>query len=1039
METHSLLAILELPGRARSAAFAPNGHLSVVSLTRKDDDPFGGRMAVVSYLQGKLRVVYVASDAKEEITSLLFSPDGSKVYAASLDNAIYVYDALNNFTLLATLSTHSEGVVSLDISSNGKYLVSEGEKNEFLLWDLSTNSAITRPSDVFEILADIGHQWTVRQNLFGLSSLGVFDAKLKEKSQLLSLTMSHDHSLLATGDCFGGLHLFSNPATSLNAPKKNYSGVHGKGGISRVAFSADDQFLLTIGRSDRCLLQWKLLRTSQAFADSIPAVEAGAPQGEDFPLPSRGPDEDQTFENSFVIKNVDFRLPEGDNTVIGDYIASLSGLYGMGKGSNASPVLCGQGELLLPQANACMLLEGDGKKMRVWNTASVVLPASDEVKAARGAITALAATVDGRYALLGYASGVLEMYSAPAGTPLSLPSSVNGKAARVSAVSFSRDGHLAAALYDDFAHSLTLLYSLSGRWESNDCQVLQQQAAVSLAGLSLLAFLSPRPTSAMQGPTLCTAGKGRIVFWTLSPTTLLLRAETGIYSDAQVDVLPVITAVVGGRGIACEGEAITGDENGHVFLWRGKLRSKLLERHDTAITAMTAYGYGLGVSSAGTTAGLASSPSTTGLTLSTHVDSAVAVAPAGFVAASLTQISVWASSTNIHLLHVVPLYALMNSPGYNSLVKVVTGITSDHACRQLLVTVNGGSMLLSVAPDSGAVRRIIDGQPAKQVTSAMQLPGKADVLITGDDDGVLRAWGIGKDPCLTGLVLPAAAAISKGDVFGNLLGCLVNAQNDPITALAPLTADLLLMAVGEKDANGSSAAVFVVSVNHRVEENEVSFTFMDRLDNIGKGDIISLTVSADLSRIACCSSDGCVYIFAFQSAAHCPPDAVNAIVLGVGRFQPLGFLLAHPSALPVCAMDFTRDLAYARTFGEYRAGVNGLSEVHYFALDRDPVNWSKPVATGSDSAVRRHAGAKITDTAALETIKALGLDSWSSYNGFASPELRGLAYSEAAATGEKEAEGKKKASFLQVEGVGVSSDRRFVAAGYDDGTVRVFR
>jgi len=371
--------------------------------------------------------------------------------------------------------------------------------------------------------------------------------------------------------------------------------------------------------------------------------------------------------------------------------------------------------------------------------------------------------------------------------------------------------------------------------------------------------------------------------------------------------------------------------------------------------------------------------------------------------------------------------------GLKASEQIVTGITSDHACRQLLVSINRSSLLLSVAPDSGAVRRIIDGQPAMHVTSAIQLPGKPNVLMTGGDDGVLRAWGIGKDPCLTGLIPPTATTVANaaagkgGDVFGNLIGNLVNAQNDPITALTPLTADLLLMAVAEKDANGSSAAVFVVSVDYRVEENQVAFTFMDRLDNIGKGNVIALTVSANLSRVACCSSDGCVYLFAFQSAAHC--SEASDCVPGVGRFQPLGFLLAHPSALPVCGIDFSRDLAYARTFGEYRAGVNGLSEVHYFALDRDPVNWSKPVGTGVDAAVRRHAGAKITDTAALETIKALGADGWSSFNGPAAPELRGLAYDD----------NNGEAKYLQVEGVSVSSDRRFVAAGYDDGTVRIFR
>jgi hypothetical protein len=44
-----------------------------------------------------------------------------KVYASSLDFNIYVYDALNNFILLTTLTgTHTEGVESIDVSNDGR-------------------------------------------------------------------------------------------------------------------------------------------------------------------------------------------------------------------------------------------------------------------------------------------------------------------------------------------------------------------------------------------------------------------------------------------------------------------------------------------------------------------------------------------------------------------------------------------------------------------------------------------------------------------------------------------------------------------------------------------------------------------------------------------------------------------------------------------------------------------------------------------------------------------------------------------------------
>jgi hypothetical protein len=80
------MAIIELPDIARTATYSPNGHIIVLGLGgkvtgsgRPAPRPFNGRVLVVSNLQGVLRIVHTANNALDTVTSVVFSPDGSKV------------------------------------------------------------------------------------------------------------------------------------------------------------------------------------------------------------------------------------------------------------------------------------------------------------------------------------------------------------------------------------------------------------------------------------------------------------------------------------------------------------------------------------------------------------------------------------------------------------------------------------------------------------------------------------------------------------------------------------------------------------------------------------------------------------------------------------------------------------------------------------------------------------------------------------------------------------------------------------------------
>ena len=50
----------------------------------------------------------------------------------------------------------------------------------------------------------------------------------------------------------------------LLSPFKSRLG-HSPGGVSRLSFSPEDQYLLSAGRSDRCLIQWRVEKSTSAL------------------------------------------------------------------------------------------------------------------------------------------------------------------------------------------------------------------------------------------------------------------------------------------------------------------------------------------------------------------------------------------------------------------------------------------------------------------------------------------------------------------------------------------------------------------------------------------------------------------------------------------------------------------------------------------------------------------------------------------------------------------------------------------------------
>lgn len=1128
LETHEQVAILELPGRVLAGAFAPNGHLIVASLkpgSAADDfneTIYGegyargpGRMAVVSYLQGQIRLVYIATEPRDAITSLVFAPDGSKVYASSLDGNIYIYDALNNFSLLATLSGHAEGVVSLDITANGKLLISEGLRHEVVVWDTSMNTQVSRASDVFDQLAEAAYAFHTRHNLFGVNSQGIFPAHAR-KEHVRCLHQSHLGKLIATGDHTGVLRLYANPAIAPASPCKEYR-LHGAAGVQRVYFSLDDAYLLSVGRCDKMMVQWKVRAAASGIRADRNVALTRQLIGQDkaaveYALPSTMPED--AFDASFSVKGVNLRqatdtLPiqsfatAADGTTALATLTASQGVYHVSTQQTTEAVglpayyaqdtrrlfalpatlFCGQGELVTAQGQNVTLLDADGAHARVINQPQLLTPAASSQTTAtattyRGDVTALAVSPDGRYVAVGYTTivstvaaqtppevrdvtrGVVELYATPTGAFVTtLTEAVRGG---VASLAFSHapcdddDAAVATASYlavvgRDRYSTVQLFASVTGRWHE-DATLLTQRATSALVS-PLVTFLVRGAGD--DGYDLVTGGQGRLLFWRIDAATKTVTCDSGFYgADDSGDAAAVTltTAMAAGLGrrrhYVGYGTLLTGDEQGAVYRWQGRQRATLIEHHTSPIAAMVAF------------------------------------ADAGFAVASAHQISIYqhardGASLVTRAVSLTTLFsaqqlgwatAAYSKHGAQQTALRVTHLAADPQASQLLVSLAAG-VTLQIAPDSGAIRRLLDGcaAPVYPVEQVLAYPGRPQWSVTVSSDGGVRIWDRGIEPSVVSGVAVGdrGGSGAKKNAFMHLIGHVQLPH--PVHSALFVADDHLLVSQFESDALGGSSSIVSLKLSVATTPAAANATataaatnatvtaqVMHRLYAIGKGRLTRLRWSdaAAQEYLAACCEDGCVYLFVFDRSATGGADAFS-LPEGRGQFVPMGFLLAHANSTAVRDVDFSRDGRHVRTVGDVYGGVhNRRTEVTYFTLQ----NKAEGVAASlkeiaSNTPVRRHAGLKVSDATAAEMLRMTMYGgegqawAWHSAHALVVPELCGVHYAIYAAPGSSsggsggEGDGvlPPKHVLLQATSVSVSADAKLVAVGYEDGAVRVFR
>jgi microtubule-associated protein-like 6 len=115
-----------------------------------------------------------------------------------------------------------------------------------LYWDAESGKqfAAPNPSDL---------KWKTYTCILGFGVMGIWPP-FADGTDINSLHVSRDKSLVVTGDDSGLVNVFNYPCVVKNAPRQSFTGHSSH--VTNVRFAYDDSMIVSVGGHDNCAICW---------------------------------------------------------------------------------------------------------------------------------------------------------------------------------------------------------------------------------------------------------------------------------------------------------------------------------------------------------------------------------------------------------------------------------------------------------------------------------------------------------------------------------------------------------------------------------------------------------------------------------------------------------------------------------------------------------------------------------------------------------------------------------------------------------------
>eukprot|EP01041_Mallomonas_annulata_P001002 gene1002-1969_t len=275
LHSHRQLASTDMGAMARACAYHPSGDIIAVG--------FGGRVGKGKQKQdGMFRIyriptatstsatdskdgivkIYEAQEAKQWISDIKFSPDGSLLAIGSHDDCIYIYSYANSFQRCAKFSKHNSYITHLDFSTDNKYIQSNCGAYELLFSDTKSGHIVGSATALKDV------QWATSTCPLAWPMQGIWPEHA-DGTDINAVDRSHSGRLIVTADDFGKVKLFRYPCVVKDSKYQEYAGHSAH--VMNVRWIrdpiTDSEYVLSVGGDDKCVFQWSCTDTADEEGD----------------------------------------------------------------------------------------------------------------------------------------------------------------------------------------------------------------------------------------------------------------------------------------------------------------------------------------------------------------------------------------------------------------------------------------------------------------------------------------------------------------------------------------------------------------------------------------------------------------------------------------------------------------------------------------------------------------------------------------------------------------------------------------------------
>ncbi|KAF7974592.1 hypothetical protein HWV62_11868 [Athelia sp. TMB] len=360
----------------------------------------------------------------ETVVSVSYSPDGKHIVSGSWDRSICIWDAETGELVVGPLTGHGDPVTSVKYSLDGRYIASGSSDRTIRIWDALTGEVVAGPFK--------GHTGFIRSvawspdgkdvvsgsddntcRIWEIEAGGPVLGKLLEghSDAVISVGYSPDGKYIASGSSDGSIRIWDAKTYEIvGAPFEGHTG-----GVSSVAFSPDSRHIVS-GSWDK---------TIRVRSVSTGQLVSGPFEGHSKSITSVAYSKDGKF------------IATGSHDKTVRVLDSQSGVTVAGPFEGHSAAI---NSVSFSPDGRCIVSGAFDNTVRVWDAESIGIAARSVEEGRGGRVLAVACSPDGRHIASGSTDGSIRIWNLETGELVLGP--LEGHGDRVRSIDYSPDGKL---------------------------------------------------------------------------------------------------------------------------------------------------------------------------------------------------------------------------------------------------------------------------------------------------------------------------------------------------------------------------------------------------------------------------------------------------------------------------------------------------------------------------------------------------------------------------------------------------------------------